>query len=160
MSNNNAKLINLITGVKNGGFVTIEKAGEHKMLKTGNPLRDAKVEKRSRFQVRLGCNTQNLEDKAAKREAREPRQIGPLPWGEYVAEGVPVIAHKGSLYVRGYWEKALGSEYTVNGKPATPEQIAIIKQFTSKREMDKLAPLNIKFDNIKKLSGGGKVVEV
>ena len=150
-----SKLVNLITGLKNGSFVTVEKVSDHKMTKTGNPLRDAKVEKSSTFQVQVGCDLQRIEDKRAKDEGREPRRIGALPWGEYVAPGIPIIKHKDALYLRGYWVKSLDSGYTVNGKPATPEQIAIIKQFSSSRPVEKTAPLCIKFDGIKRLAGGG-----
>lgn len=153
-----SKFVNLITGLKNGSFVTVEKVSEHDMAKTGNPLRDAKVEKSSTFQVQVGCDLQRIEDNRAKLEGREPRTVGPLPWGEYLADGIPVIKHKGSLYLRGYWVKSLDSSYTVNGKPATPEQIAIIKQFSKNRPMEKTAPLCVKFDGIKRLAGGGQEV--
>lgn len=155
---NASQFVNLITGLKNGSFVTVEKTGEHKMKKTGNPLRDRKVEKSSTFQVQVGCDLQRIEDKRAKSEGREARRIGALPWGEYVADGIPVISHKGSLYLRGFFSKGLSSEYTVDGRPATEEELATIREFTSSRPMEKTAPLAIKFDNIKRLAGGGREV--
>lgn len=153
------EIISLVTGVKSGGFVTVEKIGEAKLKKTGNPLKDSKVEKESVFQIRLGCDTQKIENKQAAREGRTPREIGPLPWGEYIADGIPVIKHKDQLYLRGYWVKSLESNYKVDGKPATAEQLAIIKQFASKSsEFSSSSPLCIKFDNIRRIAGGGQTI--
>lgn len=159
MKSSNSQFMNLITGLQNGSFVTVEKVSDADMLKRGNPLAASKVEKRSSFQVQVGCDLQNIEDSRAKKENRESRTIGPLPWGEYVADGIPVIKHKDTLYLRGFWVKGLDSEYIVDGKPATAEQLVIIKQFTSRKEgFGKSAPLAIKFDNITRLSGGGQTV--
>ena len=151
------KMIDLLKKLQNGSFVTVEKESEHKMKKTGNPLRDRKVVKRSRFQLQVGCSTQNIENNIAKRENREPRTIGSLPWGEYV-DGLPLITHKGNLYLRGHWTKGLETEYTVDGQSATPEQVETIKAFTSSRPLDKQSAMTIKLEGIKRLAAGGETV--
>jgi hypothetical protein len=153
---NVAKFVSLVTGLKSGSFVTVEKIGEHKMKKTGNPLRFSLVEKRSTFQVQVGCDLQRIEDKNARAELREARQIGPLPWGEYLHTGIPIIKHKDSLYLRGFFVRGLGSTYTVDGIEASERQLATISLFTSSRAMEKSTPLAIKFENIIRISGGGK----
>lgn len=151
-------VINLVSGVQNGGFVTVEKTSEAKMKKTGNPLRDRKVEKRSKFQVQVGCDLQKIEDKKAEQEGRTARKIGGLPWGEYVMPGLPIIKHNGNFYLRGFWMKGFDTSYLIDGQPATESEVKIIKQFSSSRPLDKSAPLCIKFDNIQRIAGGGKVV--
>jgi hypothetical protein len=149
--------LSLVSEVKNGSFVTIEKTSEHKMKKTGNPLRDSIVMKTSKLQVQVGCDMQRIENKNAKTESREARQIGPLPWGEYV-EGLPVIKHKDTLYLRGFFAKGLGSSYTVNGIAANDNQLETIANFSQRQPMAKTAPLTIKLESITRLSGGGKEI--
>lgn len=151
--------INLVTGVQNGGFVTVEKTGDAKMKKTGNPLRDAKVEKFSKFQIQVGCDMQNIENARAAREGRPAKHIGPLPWGEYLGGGLPIIKHKDKMYIRGFWVKGIETTYTVDGKPATDEQVAIIKKFSNGGGLSKSAPITIGIDSITRMAGGGKVAQ-
>ena len=158
---NTKQILNLVTGMKNGSFLTVEKTSKASLRKTGNPLRDANVEKHSTFQVQVGCDMQRIENKRALREGRQPITVGALPWGEYVGMDLPVIKHKGSLYLRGFWVRGISTVYTVNGKPATDEQLETIREFSGKSSgLSKTAPMTIKFDNIKRLSGGGKTITV
>lgn len=151
----NAKFIELIANVKNGSFVTIEKVGEHSMKKTGNPLNGRKVEKHSTIQIQVGCDLQRIENNRAEKDGREPRVIGPLPWGEYVEGGLPLIAHKGALYLRGFWVKSLGVEYTIDGSEATVEEVATIRQFTADKPIEKTTPLTIKVDSVVRVCAAG-----
>ena len=158
---NTTEILNLITGMKNGSFLTVEKSSKASLRKTGNPLRDANIEKHSTFQVQVGCDMQRIENKRALREGRQPVAVGALPWGEYVGMDLPVIKHKGNLYLRGFWARGIVTTYTVNGQPATDAQLVTIKEFSPKGTgLSKTAPMTIKFDNIKRLSGGGKTINV
>lgn len=150
--------INLVTGVQNGGLVTVEKTGEAKMKKTGNPLRGSKVEKLSKFQIQVGCDLQTIEENRAKKEGRPARIIGALPWGRYVSKDLPLIEHNDKLYLRGFWFKNLKTSYLVDGKPATPDQVEIIKQFSTGSKLDRTTPITIGLDSITRMAGGGKVV--
>jgi hypothetical protein len=154
----NGKFVELVATVKNGSFVTIDKVSEHAMKKTGNPLNGRVVMKASTMQVQVGCDLQKIENKRASEEGREPRTIGPLPWGEYVEGGLPLISHKGALYLRGFWVQSLGSEYTIDGKPANAEELATIKQFTAIKPMERLAPLTIKVENITRAVAAGQEI--
>lgn len=145
--------VNLLSGVQNGGLVTVEKEGDAKLRKTGNPLRDRKVVKHSRFQIKVGCSSQSIENAKAKREGRPARIIGKMSWGEYVAN-TPIIEYKGNHYLRGYWFKNLETTYTVDGQPATDDQLATIREFTPKSSLDKSSAMTIKLDGIKRLTGG------
>lgn len=158
---NTKQILNLVTGMKNGSFLAVEKTIKANLRKGGNPLRDANVEKRSVFQVQIGCDMQRIENKRALREGRQPVKVGALPWGEYVGMDLPVIKHKSNLYLRGFWVRGISTVYTVNGKPATAEQLETIKAFSPKGNgLSKTAPMTIKFANIKRLSGGGKTITV
>lgn len=154
-----AKVTGLIGKVQNGGFVTVAKRSEAKLKKRGNPLRDANVEKVSRFQIQVGCDLQRIESNRAAKEGREARTIGPLPWGEYVEGGLPLIRHNNSLYLRGFWVKSLNSDYLVDGRPATSEEVETIKQFTSGKPLDRTAPMTVKLDHITHLSGAGETLD-
>lgn len=148
-------IVDAVSHIQNGAIATVDKTSEAKLRKTGNPLRDRKVEKHSRFQIQIGCDWQKIENTRARVEGREARKIGPLPWGEHV-DGTPLISHRGQLYLRGFWVRSLASTYYVDGREATSEEVETIKQFSTSKPFDKTQPLTIKLAHLNSLRLGGQ----
>jgi hypothetical protein len=115
-----------------------------KMNKRNNPLKDERVNKLQTIEYAYGKSYEQRVNEALEENGKEGTfKSKKLPWGEWLegAEG-SVIAHtkngEDKLYIRCYLKKGVDpkTEYYVNGKPATEEEVATIKEFTPSRTKD------------------------
>lgn len=89
--------------------------------------------------VQLNYSYANAVNNRGEREQGAPIDFvaAPLPWGTWVEnQENKLIEHKGELYLRfyGVQNSKMECSYFVGGKPATDEQIALIKQYTERKE--------------------------
>ena len=118
-------------------FVSVTIVSEAKMNKKGNPLA-GRVIKIADYNCQYNFNYENaVNNRIAKQGGNGNFEAQSLPWGEWV-RGYEnrIIAHKGEYYVRFYLAKNCKAEisYLVDGRPATAEEIVIIKAFTPARK--------------------------
>jgi len=111
------------------------------MKLTGNPLRGKSVTKRSVCTYQFGYSYANAVNRRLKKYGISNPVLGSftgegLPWGEWKEGYVnKLIEHKEKVYGRFYClsnQKAKTS-YFIDGVPATPEEILIIKTFEKPR---------------------------
>lgn len=118
-------------------FVSVTIASEAKMNKKGNPL-IGRVVKISEYNCQFGYNYENaVNNRLIKQGSNSNFEAQSLPWGEWVrGYENSIIAHKGEYYVRFYLAKGCKAEirYLVDGRPATAEEIGVIKAFTPARK--------------------------
>jgi len=158
-------------------FATISAQLEQKMLKTGNPLRDAEVTKLVTYNVRLNCNYQNAVNNQREREGKEADFVSKEAWHTplYDCFNGSIAQHKADVNIendeekRTYVKMILNSitthNYFVNGIEATEEQVKIIQQFKQKsnsyggQDLDNVIPvITVKRENILEIRAGGKIL--
>jgi len=141
---------------------------EQKMLKTGNPLRDAEVTKLVSYMASLNVNYQNCVNNALVREGKDDNFKSKESWFTKVYDNFngSIVAKKSDLnchYLMFVLNKAVTHRYFVNGIEATAEQLEVIKQFKQKsssptnQNLDSpIQPLTIKTENIISVKTGGQ----
>jgi hypothetical protein len=82
--------------------------------------------------VQLNFSYENAVNNRLAREGKDKDfEAQKLPWGEWFVAN-KIIAHKGKFYLR-YYDinngNVLNKAYFVNGKPATEDELAIIKEY-------------------------------
>lgn len=82
--------------------------------------------------VQLNYSYENAVNNRLEREGKDRDfEAQKLPWGEWFVAN-KIIAHKGKFYLR-YYDinngNVLNKAYFVDGRPATDEQLAIIKEY-------------------------------
>lgn len=89
------------------------------------------ITKRVKSTVRAGIDYANM----ARNEGKE---TGALPWGEWV-QFPYVISHKGQPYARlyptGNGSQRASATFTINGQPATREQVATLLTPSAARDL-------------------------
>ena len=148
MANNNfeSSLLNLAKSVKGSQFISLNYISEPSMNKAQKAAvramsgadDSAVIEKMTSGQFQFNMVYENAVNNRGEKEQGAPIDFvaAPLSWGSWVDGLVnKVIENKGEVYLRYYGLKngKVESEYFVGGKPATDEQIALIKQFTEKK---------------------------
>ncbi len=125
-----------IENIRAGQVATILIQGEHKMNKGGrsgvplNPL-TGRVTRDHRVVVNvagLGSYGRRLE-----KDGREP--VGKPTWWEWVKDGVARHKTDGNLYLVGLPSNAQRTiRFLVDGREATPEEIATIREYTPDKD--------------------------
>ena len=180
MANNNfeSSLLNLAKSVKGSQFISLNYISEPSMNKAQKAAvramsgadDNAVIEKMTSGQFQFNMVYENAVNNRGEKEQGAPIDFvaAPLSWGSWV-EGLvnKVIEHKGELYLRYYGLKngKVESEYFVGGKPATAEQVSLIKQFTERGEVKSQASAGltenqviarcVKFSNIISITMNG-----
>lgn len=170
-------LKNFLNDGGSAAYATITAQLEQKMLKRGNPLKDAKVTKLVSYRVRLNCNYQNSVNAQREREGKETDFISKGAWHMplYDCFNGSIVQHKADFaiedvnkkrtYVKMILEKVTTHNYFVNGIEATTEQLALIQQFKEKSNsyggqgLDNVIPvITVKRENILEIRAGGKIL--
>lgn len=148
MANNifESSLLNLAKSVKGSQFISLNYISEPSMNKAQKAAvramsgadDSAVIEKMTSGQFQFNMVYENAVNNRGEKEQGAPIDFvaAPLSWGSWFDGLVnKVIEHKGELYLRYYGLKngKVESEYFVGGKPATAEQVSLIKQFTEKK---------------------------
>lgn len=166
-----SSLLDVLSTINNGSFVSVHSLTEPKMKKTGNPLNGHKVQKMTIQTLQWGYCYQN----AVNNRISEGEFVAePLAWGEWLIPN-KVISHKGKLYARFYKvdnESAKPNTlWLVDGAIATEEEESIIKAFLvessySARQAEvgltehQVKPRNFGFDSIIGLAVNGEMYNV
>ena len=162
-----AKLIN------DGGsatFAQVVAVVEQKMLKTGNPLRNATITKLVNYNMLLNANYQNMVNNALIREGKEADFKSKENWFTHVNDSFngSIVAKKSDLtceYLKFACNNAVTEKYYVNGIEATETDMETIKQFKQKSSkavnqgLDKdVVARTIKIEGIKSIKCGEKLI--
>lgn len=139
-TNNMNKEQIVFQAINDGGsatFATIIANVEQKMLKTGNPLRNAVVTKLVNYKFLLNAIYQNAVNNQRIREGEQADFQAQSNWHEKVYDSVngAIVQNKKApenKYLSGIVQSAENLKYFVDGIEATAEQIEIIKQFKPK----------------------------
>ena len=96
------------------------------------------IEKITSGQFQVNYSYENAVNNRGAKEQGAPIDFvaASLRWGTWVVgQENKLIEHKGTIYLRYYGVQngKVDNKYFVGGKPATDEQIALIKQFTEKK---------------------------
>ena len=130
----------IFQAINDGGsatFATIIANVEQKMLKTGNPLRNAVITKLVDYKFLLNAVYQNAVNNQRIREGKEADFQAQSNWHEKVYDSVngAIVCNKNkreNTYLSGIVQSAENLKYFVDGVEATAEQIETIKQFKQK----------------------------
>lgn len=136
-TNFRSTVLGILSLAKGCTFVSVTIVSDAKMNKKGNPLA-GRVTKIADYNCQFGYSYENaVNNRIAKQGGNANFEAQSLPWGEWV-RGYEnrIISHKGEYYVRFYLAKGCKAEirYLIDGRPATAEEISIIKSFTPARK--------------------------
>jgi hypothetical protein len=168
--NNKEQII--FQAINDGGsatFATIIANVEQKMLKTGNPLRNAVVTKLVDYKFLLNAVYQNAVNNQRIREGKEADFKAQSNWHEKVYDSVngAIVCNKNkreNTYLSGIVQSAENLKYFVDGIEATAEQIEIIKQFKQKSSApnqkleNEITFRTIKIEGIKEVRANKNVI--
>lgn len=144
---------------------------DQKMLKRGNPLKDAEVTKLVSYIALLNANYQNTVNNALAREGKEGNFESKETWFTPIYDSFngSLVAKKSDLtctYLKFILKSAKTHKFFVDGIEATAEQLEVIKQFKQKsssptnQNLDSpIQPLTIKTQNIVSVKTGGEELE-
>ncbi len=126
--------------IKDGGsatFAQVVAEVEQKMLKRGNPLKDAVITKLVHYNMLLNANYQNMVNNARVREGKEADFQAKENWFTPVNDSFngSIVAKKSDLsceYLKFACNNAKTEKYFVNGVEATESDLSIIKEFKQK----------------------------
>ncbi len=161
--------------INDGGKAThgkIVAVVEQKMLKRGNPLKDAEITKLVSYVSLLNANYQNVVNNSLKREAKETNFVSKENWFTTIFDSFngSLVAKKSDVsqtYLKMIVKTAITHKYFVNGIEATAEQMEVIKEFKQKSNSSKGQGLDnevivrvVKTDNIISIKKGGLELEL
>lgn len=145
-----AALETLLRGITRPVIVTVLAETEPEMVKkdreTGdaNPFAD-RVTKYALVNGIIGCHYGNCVNNQRLREADPQTQeeaeavpvFEPLPrsWGTRL-DGTPLVEHNDNLYLEVKVERVLNSGYKVDGRLATPAEVAEIERYLPRRRSE------------------------
>ena len=126
--------------IKDGGsakFASVLAEVEQKMLKTGNPLRNAIITKLVDYNMLLNANYQNQVNNALIREGKDANFVAKENWFTPINDSFngSIVAKKSDLtceYLKFACNNAKTEMYFVNGIEATETELETIKQFKQK----------------------------
>lgn len=136
-----------INEIKVGQIATVKLTGEHKMNKRNNPL-VGRVTRDHRIVVQVA----GPESYTNRLEKQGETPAGRAPWFQWVKPGI--VQHKttGDLYLAATpTRREPVTRYLVDGRPATQDEIATIREFTP----DKGEPefLCFRLENVENIGG-------
>jgi hypothetical protein len=164
----------IATLINDGGsatFAQIVAVVEQKMKKTGNALRNCVITKRVNYNVLLNANYTNMVNNQLAREGKEADFQAKENWFKTIFDSFngSIVCHKDDptrLYLKFACNEAQTLCYFVDGVEATPEQVAIIKEFrqvsstpTNQGTDKPIIIRTVKVENIKEVHANGLVVE-
>jgi len=115
---------------KGTSFVTIVALTDPRMRKRGNPY-IGRVQKRSTVNGAIGWIYQNSVNRERARENLEPDfEAFPRKWGQRI-KGTPFVEHKGKTYLELKVERALSTEYLLDGEVVDK---SVIEEWLPKRK--------------------------
>lgn len=115
---------------KGTSFVTIVALTDPRMRKRGNPY-IGRVLKRSTVNGAIGWIYQNSVNRERARENLEPDfEAFPRKWGQRI-KGTPFVEHKGKTYLELKVERALSTEYLLDGEVVDK---SVIEEWLPKRK--------------------------
>jgi hypothetical protein len=139
---------------------------EQKQLKTGNPLKSAKITKLVEYNMLLNANYQNMVNNRRVAEGKEADFVSKETWFVKVNDGFngSIVANRkdaAALYLFFACNAARTHTYFVDGVEATAEEIEIIKQFkpaaakATNQGLDRdVIVRTVKFEGIRKIVCG------
>lgn len=144
---------------------------EQKMLKRGNPLKDATVTKLVTYISLLNANYQNCVNNALEREGKDSNFKSKENWFTTIYDSFngSLVAKKSDekcTYLKMIVKSATTHTYFINGIEATVEQIETIKQFRQKSSATtqgldtEIIVRTIKTENIISVKTGGQELEL
>jgi hypothetical protein len=162
----------IFNAINDGGsatFATIIANVEQKMLKTGNPLKNAVITKLVEYKFLLNGIYQNAVNNQRIREGKVADFKAKSNWHEKVYDSVngAIVCNKNkpeNRYLSGMVQSADNLQYYVNGIEATDEQIAIIKQFKQRSTApnqgldDEIPFRTIKIEGIKEVRANKNIL--
>ena len=156
-------LYNLLESLTGGTIVGLVTLSPVEMRKRNNPFIECNVTKRVKRQMQFGYSYKNAVNNRIEKAGGERNFIPkPRTWGEFVVAN-KIISHKGSFYGNFYLmpNEHITSEYFIDGRKATAEEIAEIRKFevahkhtasatqaNAGLEENQVQPRPIKFENI------------
>lgn len=115
---------------KGTSFVTIVALTDPRMRKRGNPY-IGRVQKRSTVNGAIGWIYQNSVNRERARENLEPDfEAFPRKWGQRI-KGTPFVEHKGKTYLELKVERAISTEYLLDGEVVDK---SVIEEWLPKRK--------------------------
>jgi hypothetical protein len=125
-------LIETLKAIRGTTFVTFVAETTPTLRKKGNPLA-GRVTKLSRVNGVVGFDYESAVNRQRFREGHpDTFTAAPRKWGQRIA-GTPIVSHKDTLYLEVKVEKVLSTTYLVDGREATPEEMAVIQAFLPER---------------------------
>ena len=117
---------------KGTSFVTIVAEPDPKLRKRGNPY-SGRVVKRSRVNGAIGWIYDSGVNRQRIREGLEPDfESFPRKWGQRI-KGTPFVEHKGRTYLELKVERALSTEYLLDGEVIDK---SVIEEWLPKRKAE------------------------
>lgn len=146
-------------------FISMVMSTDARLAKTGNPYRDEKVYKVSKYNVQINVNYSNAVNNQLEREGKERNFEAQENWHskKFDEFNGSVVEHASGNSSQEYLAyRVLDVErigFTINDKIATPEQVETIKVFLPKKSPAKnqgtekeIRWQTVKYENIKLLS--------
>ena len=175
MSNkmSSVELVKFLETIKGCEFVVADTTTDVKMNKTNNPYYN-RVTKKVVAEYMFNAEYESSVNRRLNKEGLDNKfKSEGLKYGEWV-HYKKVLTHKGELYLRLYplKDKVFEKEYYIDNRLATPEEIAIIKEFLpnkseSKKQKDygldekkQLVVTQFKFKSINRLRIHKKEIEI
>lgn len=169
---NTTTLINLMSNIKGATICTLTTETTPKMNKRGNALY-GRVKKVSVGQYQFGYSYENaVNNRLAMQGNERTFEAQSRPYGVWVIPN-KIAEHNGAMYLRFYAmsNNKPSVSYFVDGRPATAEELDIIKFFTPERKPsatqaaegltdNQVKPCEFRAESIRKISINGAEYEV
>ena len=163
----NASFLNVIRNVRKGTFAMISYHSTEKLPKYLGF--SGEVTKVTNGVIQLNYSYESAVNNHIEKNGGERTfEAQSLPWGHWFIDNL-VIEHNGKLYLRAYVQggsNGLKTQYFVDGKEATEEQVQTITEYKNKRngsnaqaqhgleEGQQVKPFNVAVENIIALTCG------
>lgn len=160
------KLTEILNNVNGASFISMDTTTTPKLKGGKGNEMQGRVQKHNKgasimvFQNKKSNAYDNMVKRRLLAEGKDPDlfKISPRAWGERIA-GMPLVTHKGALYLEVIFLASGTSTYTLDGKPIDKDQIIGLED----KEEGKQGGLNnkviirtFKLDSVTRLSIGDK----